>query len=122
MGPKAPCSIERINTSLEETKRQIHRASDAALDWTSGVYQYANRLAHLYLLSRLNGLDAYLVLVYFLNDQEMASVDTFVPTTPQEWKSVIAYQNRIMGIRQRHPLSDRIVHVFIDVEDIEANK
>ncbi len=122
LGAKNPISLTKIHSSLNETKGYIHRSSEYAVDWTTGVYQYANRLAHLYLFHKLNGLDAYLVLLYFLNDREMASGDTFVPATPAEWESVIRYQDRIMGIRQRHPLSDRIIHAFIDVKDIEARQ
>ena len=113
-------SLSRIRSSLIETKLHIHQESEPAVDWTIGVYQYANRLAHLYLLHNLNGLDAYLVLVYFLNDNEMRAGDTVVPSTELEWKSVIAYQERLMGIRQKNPLTNRIVHAFIDVNDIEA--
>ena len=120
-GASAP-SLKWIRCSLNETKQYIHRVSDKPVHWHTGVYQYANRLAHLYLLRVLNGLDAYLVLLCFLNDKERESDDTHVPETPAEWEAVIKYQDRLMGIRQRHPLSDRIIHVFIDVNDIEANQ
>ena len=122
LGATSACSVSKIEGSLNETKQFVHRSSDTAVDWTKGVYQYANRLAHLYLLAALNGLEAYLVLLYFLNDTEMASEDTYVPTDPKEWKSVIRYQDRIMGIRQRHPLSDRTIHAFMDANDIEASQ
>lgn len=121
LSAKNPDSLRKIGSALAATKSYLHRVSDPAADWTTGVYQYANRLAHLYLLTVLNGLDAYLILVYFLNDHEMISGDTFVPASRPEWESVLAYQERLMGIRQRHPLSDRIVHVYIDVNDIEAS-
>ena len=62
------------------------------------------------------------MLLSFLNDNEMQARDTFVPTVKSEWESVITYQDRLMGIRQRHPLSDHIIHAFIDVKDIEANR
>ena len=122
LGATSACSVSKIESSLRETKECVHRTSDPSVDWTKGVYQYANRLAHLYLLSHINGLDAYLVLLYFLSDTERHRPDTYVPTTAAEWESVIMYQERLMGIRQRHPLSDRIIHVFIDVKDIEASK
>lgn len=121
-GASDPSSLKRIHYSLNETKQYIHRVSDKPVHWHTGVFQYANRLAHLYLLRVLNGLDAYLVLLCFLNDKEREADDTHVPETPAEWEAVIKYQDRLMGIRQRHPLSDRIIHVFIDVNDIEANQ
>ena len=118
---KNPSSVAKIRRSLTETKEYIARGSEANADWTIGVYQYANRLAHLYLLHRLNGLDAYLVQVYFLNDEDTRKADTYVPSTQSEWESAIVYQERLMGIRQRHPLTDRIVHAFIDVNDIRSH-
>lgn len=115
-------SLQWICDSLIETKQRIHRKSKKAVHWHTGVYQYANRLAHLYLLRVLNRLDAYLVLLYFLNATEMAAGDTYIPKTAEEWKSIIVYQDRIMGIRQRHPLSDYIIHVFINVNEIEVRQ
>lgn len=113
-------NLSLIRGSLDETKRHIHRVSELPIDWTTGAYQYANRLAHLYLFACLNKLNAFLVLVYFLNDTDMEKGDSFVPQTAREWKSTIIQRDRMMGIRQRHPLSDRIVHAFIDVNDIKA--
>ena len=115
-------SLPLICSSLIETKQHIHRKSEKAVPWHTGVFQYANRLAHLYLLRVLNRLDAYLVLLYFLNATEMAAGDTCIPKTAEEWKSIIVYQDRIMGIRQRHPLSDCIIHGFIDVNEIEVRQ
>ena len=60
LGAKNPCSRSQIRTSLAVTKAFVGSSSESSADWTAGVYQYANRLAHLYLLHSLNGLDAYL--------------------------------------------------------------
>ena len=120
LGASSHRSISLISLSLNKTKKFVGSSSDKSVDWTVGVYQYANRLAHLYFLNKLNGFDAYLILLYFLKDKEREAGDTHVPRTELEWESVITYQERLMGIRQRHQLSDRIIHVFIDVNDIEA--
>lgn len=117
-GAKDPHSISKISSSLDRTKQAIGRKSAFDMDWTTGVYQYANRLAHLYFFHRLHRLDTYLLLLCFVNDTEMSNPDTFVPTTPEQWESALVHQERMMGIRQRHSLSDRIIHVFIDVESI----
>ena len=122
LGAKNPCSQSQIRSSIAETKAFVGASSDKSVDWTVGVYQYANRLAHLYFLNKLNGLDAHLILLYFLKDKEREAGDTYVPRTESEWESVIAYQERLMGIRQKHPLSDNIIHVYIDVKDIEARR
>jgi hypothetical protein len=102
-------SVKRIAKSLEETKHYL--SSETGFDWSSGFYQYANRLAHLYLL-RKNQLPAYLVFVYFVNDLEMRG-----PTTIYEWKGAIALLHSYLGIR-RHKLQKFISEIFIDVNDL----
>lgn len=106
IGAKDKDSVQRIRQSLQETKSFLH--SNAETDWSLGFYQYANRLAHLYLL-RQNDVPAYLVLVYFLNDLEMAG-----PTTIDEWKGAIKLLHTYLKIRQ-HKLRKYTLDVFIDV-------
>ena len=117
LSAKSHTSINRIKTSLWDTKAFIHAKPTA--DWTNPFYQYANHLAHLYLLHTLNGVNAYLVNVYFMNDASMRKSDTIVPSSIQEWKSAILTQEIALGIRTRHSLSSRIISVFIDVEEIK---
>jgi hypothetical protein len=99
-------SLQKICRSLEETKSSL--GSNAKVDWSQGFYQYANRLAHLYLL-RQNDLPAYLVFVYFLNDSEMAG-----PATIDQWKGAIELLHTYLGIT-RHKLQKYTADVFIDV-------
>ena len=120
-GAKSPKSIEKINRSLKETQQFLGCVQ--AVDWAkSPYYQYANRLAHLYWFHKLNSLDAYLVLLYFLNDTAMEAKNTVVPKNEKEWEPAIVSQDKDMGIPESHPLSDRIIHVFIGVNDIEARQ
>jgi hypothetical protein len=67
-----------IQQSLNATKYYLR--STSAHDWSSIFYQQANRLAHLYFLRELNKIDAYLILVYFFNDNHVRL------TTEQEWR------------------------------------
>jgi hypothetical protein len=83
-------------------------------EWTTVFYQYANRLAHLYLLRELNNIPAYLVFVYFLNDKEMNG-----PATKEEWISAIQVVEGVLGLSEKHSLKPYIIDVFIDVNDIE---
>jgi hypothetical protein len=106
MQAKDEDSARTIRKSLQETKRFL--GSSAEIDWSCGFYQYANRLAHLYLL-RQNRLPAYLLFVYFINDSEMKG-----PTTIHEWKGAIELLHSYLGIR-RHKLKDFVVDVFIDI-------
>lgn len=84
-------------------------------EWTTVFYQYANRLAHLYLLRELNNIPAYLVFVYFLNDKEMNG-----PATKEEWISAIQVVEGVLGLGEKHGLKPYIIDVFIDVNDIET--
>jgi hypothetical protein len=56
------------SNNLEETKKRFGVKTD--FEWTKTFYQYSNRLAYMHFL-RKNGLFAYLVFVYFLNDEQM---------------------------------------------------
>ncbi len=112
-------SINRIKDSMSET-REFMRAEKRA-DWTRPFYQYANHLAHLYFLHVLNKVNAYLVNVYFMKDEDMKKDDTIVPQTREEWESAILTQEIALGIPTRHGLRDRVVSVFIDVEDIKQS-
>ena len=89
------------------------------VDWTWPFYQYANRLAYLYLLHALNGIDAYLIYVYLIGDEDMQATGVIVPQTVREWKSAVLEEETTLGLRSGHKLSGRVVKVFIDVEDIK---
>lgn len=91
IGVKDEESLKKIHESLEETNSFLN-AKDV-VDWTSHFYQYTNRLAHLYLMRELNGLSAYLVFVYFVNDDEMNG-----PSTIYEWKGAIKLLHSYLGI------------------------
>ena len=60
-------SLGKISQSLNEVRKFLKVKSEA--DWTQCFYEYANRLAHLYLLRELNGIDAKLAFVYFRQRQ-----------------------------------------------------
>lgn len=105
---KAPTSKSLINKSLDETKAFLNQKPD--VDPSKGFYQYANRLAHLYLLRELNDVPAYLVFVYFVNDR------THIPTTRDEWKGALRLMHAILGT-QKHRLSENIIEVFINVAE-----
>ena len=107
-----------IRESLKSVKRHVKSRSPAR--WQTSFYQYNNRLAHLYLLRHLNGIDAFLVNLHFLNADEMASDRTVVPKTVDEWKAAIALQERFLGIHPKHALSRYAIHAFVDTRDIAA--
>ncbi len=107
-----------INQSLDETKTFLKARGMA--DWSTSFYQYANRLAHLYWLRELNGIDAYLVNLFFLNDGEING-----PRTQAEWQGAIELQQVFMGVRLpassgsalNHWVGAYVLNVFIDTDE-----
>ena len=75
-------------------------------DWTTKHYQLANRLAHLYFLSHIVHVPAWLVLINFTD------VQTHKPTDTVTWFTAYAKTFREMGIRHDSPLLDRVIPVF----------
>ena len=108
-GASSDASIAKINCSLKKTQKFLD--ADLSEDWSKyPYYQYANRLAHLYLLAELNGIDAYLLMIYFLNDSDMGG-----PDSSGLWKVAIQKQYVDMGLPQNHRLSDRVINLYLDV-------
>jgi len=103
-------SLRKIKKSLDDTKTFLH--SNSEHDWTSTFYQYTNRLAHLYLLRVLNEVPAYLVFVYFVNDEDMNG-----PKSIDEWNGALSLLKSYLGIGQ-HRLKKYIADIFIDIDEI----
>jgi hypothetical protein len=110
-----PASLERIRASLGLVKASFDVTPD--VDWAGRYYQYANRLAHLYLLRQLNHIPAELVHLCFLNDREQNG-----PTTAAQWHVAISKAHTALGIID-HPLLRHVHHVFVDVAGlVEADQ
>ena len=76
-------SLGKIRQSLNEVREFLKVRSGS--DWTQCFYQYANRLAHLYLLRELNGIDAKLAFVYFVNDRSNPPRERYSDQSHDEW-------------------------------------
>ena len=110
-GAKSPTSIAQIDDSLKQVQRFLR--VDTGIDWTGKLYQYANRIAHLYLLRELNRLPAYLLFIYFVGDKDVDG-----PQTAEEWKAAIEVAERVLGLPARHRLSDYVADIFVHVNDL----
>ena len=86
---------------------------DTRIDWTAKLYQYANRLAHLYLLRELNGIDARLLFIYFVGDRDVDG-----PRTVREWQAALTVVKGVLGLPRRHRLTAHISDVFLDVAEL----
>ena len=71
-------SRKLIRESLTRTQMWLGVAS--TFDWLGKLYQYGNRLAHLFFLREVLGVDTWLVNLCFTNDI------TRIPVTEDEWR------------------------------------
>jgi hypothetical protein len=108
---KNETSRRKIESALAETERWLRVRP--GLDWSERFYQYANRLAHLYFLREVNGLDAHLVFLYFVGDRKSNG-----PEDPVAWEAATAVLHEALGIRGRKVPG--MHHLYVDVRAIEA--
>lgn len=104
-------SLKRIRASLAETATALG-GLPGSVDWSQRFYPYTNRLAHAYLLNRLNGVRAVLVFLYFIGDSDMDG-----PLSRREWNAAIAVVHDALGLRGRIP--PYVKDVFIDIPKLE---
>ena len=114
-GSKAsPRSLAKIQSALKETKEFLHVSDET--DWTTCFYQYANRLAHLYLLKELNKVPTALVFVYFVGDDTVPGRD---PVSREKWEAAIELAHHHLGVRPNSPwMKQNVFDVFIDVHEL----
>lgn len=103
--------LQHIERSLNATKRYLGVPAD--IPWSGKLYQYANRLAHLYLLRKLNKKRAYLAFVYFTGANDVNG-----PKSKDEWQAAIAVAKGVLGLPKRHRLSRYVGDVYIDVSEL----
>jgi hypothetical protein len=103
-------ALALIRQSLDATKAFLR--SGASCEWTTTFYQYTNRLAHLYFLRELNGLQAFLVSIYFTHSPD-------VPDAPSEaeWLGALKLLHAYVGVG-RNRLSPYTLDVFVDARQL----
>lgn len=102
-----------IEAALAETRAFLGVGSDS--DWTRCFYQYANRLAHLYLLRELNGLDAWLLFVYFTGDDTMGR-----QASREDWECAVALAKARLGLQKSGWLSSHVRDIYVDTGGMRA--
>ena len=113
-GPK---SSIKIREALAEAKKAFAAAADAP--WESPFYQYANRLAHLYFAHQLNGLDAYLLFLYFADAPDVPRPPN--PCTVEQWQGAIRLTEKCLGLDSKH-FRDRFGTVIWRVPDMLSSE
>jgi hypothetical protein len=102
----SPLSLALINKSLSETQNWLK--TNSRIDWTKCFYQYANRLAHLYFLTQIIKVKAYLVNIYFVADK------THISTEKTNWETALELQKKLMGL-SAGKLKGKVIECFLDV-------
>ena len=91
---------------------RIDLGIETTVPWDTVFYQYANRIAHLWWLRQM-GVDAKLLFVSFLDDDEMGG-----PAHAETWQAVFSAADYVLGLSGRHALKPHILHVMPSVRDI----
>jgi hypothetical protein len=87
-------SRRRIEQALAATKASL--GADAQADWLGRLYQFANRLAHVYLLRERLRVPAWLVNVCFTDDPH-------APTTLAQWQAALPPVHAELGLGEDLP-------------------
>ena len=105
---------QRIEDALQKTRDFLGVRSET--DWTRCFYQYANRLAHLYFLKEVNGINAALVFVYFVGDDTVLGRE---PVSHEGWEAAIDLATQHLGLGTNSEwMRSNVADVFIDVNDL----
>lgn len=107
-------SFAKIRKALEAAKKDFGACKDAP--WESPFYQYANRLAHLYFLNKRNGLDAYLLFLYFADAPDVPN-----PCTVSEWRGSACLVKKCLGLGE-HPYRNRLGTIIRSVPQMPSYK
>ncbi len=103
-------SLKMIAGAFREVQDAL--AIRPLIDWRHGLYQTANRLAHLYLLREINRLPAWFISIGFVGDTEMNG-----PGSPEEWRAAETLAATLLGART-HRLARFHVALQIDVRSL----
>jgi hypothetical protein len=105
----SPESIEQIRKSLDEAS--VALKAKPHIDWSRGLFQFANRLAHQWFLQDRCGIETKLVFLFFTSDS------THLPHSKEEFIGALKMAESLLGLGSRHE-GRRYFHVFIDVNDL----
>jgi hypothetical protein len=107
-------SLDKIEAAFDEVRGAI--APRSSRTWSGMFYQYANRLAMLYLLRTVNNVDAHLLHVLFLNAGDMDG-----PRDAAEWRGALTLLRASLGLGD-HRLKPYSHDLFIDTAEIAGGR
>lgn len=111
-----PASENGGRDQILETMEEVIKATTQtkSIDpeiWLNKYYQYANRLAVLYFLTK-NGIDTNLLFIYFVGDQIEGKN---CPSSVNQWKSIVATIHEHLNIDTQSELMQRVKHLYLPI-------
>lgn len=103
-------SLEKIRRSLAEARAWY--APKATAEWSEHLYQYANRLAFHYLLSRVNRIPSRLVFIDFVNASDVGG-----PDSEASWKGATELMHALLGLPSNLERFG-VFHTYVDVRKL----
>jgi len=103
-------SLEHIRRSLAEARAWY--APKATAEWSGNLYQYANRLAFHYLLSRVNRIPSRLVFIDFVNASDVGG-----PDSEAAWKGATELMHALLGLPSDLERFG-VFHTYVDVRKL----
>lgn len=103
----AEASIRQIEHALSEAKQWC--GADCQSRWTDRLYQYGNRLAHVYFLRGVLGVRAWLVNIHFTEDPHS-------PTSRVVWDNALPEIKKELGFDEGAP---HTVDIFLQARGPE---
>jgi hypothetical protein len=116
-GAKSQVSKQRIYSALAQTSKAFGNSQQPIENWLAPYYQYANRLAALYFLTKECSppVDAHLLFLYFYGENREGCD---CPQSEQEWTPTVQRVMDWLGIDQQRELAQRVHHLFLPVNPV----
>jgi hypothetical protein len=100
---------KKIERTMAEVKK--HLEVHSRFPWLGTYYQYSNRLACLFFLTKVANIPARLAFVYFYG--ECFPDGTPCPNSEAEWREAIQACHLTLGLPATHALSSWVHEVFL---------
>jgi len=108
-GATSPASLAIIRNTFSKTQK--HLGATPINNWTTTYYQFANRLAHLFIFKEEFKLDAYLIFLNIINDC------TYKPTSRRDMEDALQQAKVSLGVDHSSPTLEDfgVIELFFDV-------
>lgn len=107
-------NFNKVKSYLNVDEEILNKSLSEEDPWLDDYFNYVNQIVYLYYLNKLNEIDAYLVNLYFYNDENIFNS----PSSVNEWKNKINEIEENLGFTYNHSYTDRILNLFFDYKKL----